>query len=1726
MRNLYAIALLLLSNIAFHPVSPVSPQITIPASSSASRPSTVLGQSATLLPNGQWLLLGGKAANGSVATATVVDPVRKSANTLKQGMLFARSWHSATLLPDGRVLIVGGVGSDGKVVANAEIFDPSLSTPGLTLSGLLPRAHHSATLLIDGSVLVAGGVGIDGLPLEAVERWDSQLQSASVLPAELHSGRHDHEASALPDGNVLLWGGTDAQGNPFPYADLYISEGQSFTTTTFEFPATADMNLPYLEASVPVDGATNVPGSIVVALRFSKALQVQSVNRAALQLSGPDGEVATRVVPAEGGLLGFVTPVSPLQPGTSYFLNISASVDANGLSVVQKTISFTTAGVQNAAKSESPQSSNGTVPSADVLPPLQAPPGVTALSGQALLLSGQPLANVTVSIGQKKARTDGTGRFLLPHIDDGHQVFVIEGQTANYGESSFGLFEVGTDIKAGITNVLPYKIWMTPLDTAHAISIPSPTTVDTIVSTPALPGLKLDLPAQTVIYDHYGHVVRQITITPIPLDRPPFPIPQGLNITFYFTIQPGGAYLRVAGDKYPRGARLIYPNIKNFLAESPVTFWNYDPDQKGWYVYGMGHVTPDRKEIMPDPGVSIYEFTGAMDGGSPNGPPSGPPPGGPPPPGEPVDATTGLFLYSHTDFNLPDTIPITVTRTYRQGDTTSRAFGLGTSISYDIFPVGEDQTYSYIDLVLPDGGRVHYVRTSPGTSYSNAVFLHNSTPTKFYGSTIFWDPTITTPNPAGGWRLVFKDGTSWGFPESANVTTGTRASLIFVQDRFGNTLNITRNFNNGTGDITQITSPNGRWLQFTYDNCNRIQQITDNIGRTTVYAYDSASCTGSTIGRLHTVTDPDSNITTYNYQGASPDQMTSIIDGRNITYLQNYYDSNNRVYKQQLPSGTFQFSYTTNSSGNVTQTNVTDPNGYVHQMNFSLPQTFPNGFQTGGYLASETYALGKPEQQTITYNLGTPDSNPGNFLQNVTDPLGRNTAFTYDALGNRTSVTQLSGTSGAATTSFTYEPQFSRLTSISDPLNNTTIFAYNDSSNQVVATDPLGNQWTTVENALGQVTSLKNPAGGSWTFGYSGGDVVSVADALNNITTFAYDGAGRELSVTDPLRERTTFAYDGLNDLTSVTDPLNEVTQYSYDQNRNLTTITDPKNTSNPIQFFYNNSNQVYKRTDALGNSDNYQYDANGNLACHTDRKGQVSVFAFDGLNRTTSAGYGAANCSATTFANSTTYTYDGGNRLRTAVDSLSGTVTLNYDGLDDVNYESSPQGTVNYLFDSSRRRTSMTVTGQPQITYGYDAANQLQQIKQGSSAITLNYDSVGRRSSLSLPNGLSVGYSYDAGSRLTGITYQEGATTLGQITYSYDSLGRRSAATGGYARANLPTALSSAVYNVANQISTWAGTSATYDLNGNLQSDGTNTYTWDLRNQLASISGGTTSSFQYDGLGRRTSKDINGTSTGFLYDGWNVTQELSGTTPTANLVTDLWVDAPFARTDSGGTKFFLSDGSGSTLALANTSGTVQTSYTYDPYGNTTVGGTSSTNSFQYAGRENDGTGLYFYRARYYKPGFERFLSEDPIGDYSEYAYELSSVVPFGLAGGVNRYAYAGDDPSDFIDPFGTQRQLPPPRPPAPPIRPPVPPLPPTPSPPLPQPPNPVGPPPYNPNIPPVTRPPDYGPEPPPVTNPPGYWPFPFPMPTLPTFPDPLLPIFDPCLLHPDWAWCRCPQWA
>ncbi len=1185
---------------------------------------------------------------------------------------------------------------------------------------------------------------------------------------------------------------------------------------------------------------------------------------------------------------------------------------------------------------------------------LHAPAGQTALAGRALRIDGLPLSGVRVWLEGSSviAHTGKDGRFLLPTASAGHRVLVVDGAPAARGGQRFGTFEVGVDLVAHRTTDLDYTLWMTALDPAGDHRIASPTGHETVITTPRIPGLEVRLPAGTVIRDAGGKVVRDLNITPIAVDRPPFPLPAHVEVPLYFTVQPGRAYLS-------KGAQIIYPNYSQLPAGQRVDFWNYDADDRGWYVYGRGTVSADAKQVIPDAGVRVWEFTGAMISSTPTPPASGPTAGDGASDGDPVDLQSGLFTYHKTDLVLADTIPIVVDHVYRQSDSNSYSFGLGTASYYDM-RLWSDDNYHVADLVLPTGGRVHYVRTSPGTGNVDAVYQASTTPGPFFGSVLKWD------DPRDGWDLTLSDGTTYIF--------GDMAGLQAIRDRYGNQLTITRQ-SGQVGAITQITSPHGRWVRFTYNGSNQLTQARDNGGRSVGYTYDTS-------GRLKTVTDAAARVTTYGYNAS--DQLTSVKNGRNNTYVSVTYDANGRVATQTAgDGGTYGFAYTLDGSGHVTSTTVTDPRNIQRKVSFN----------TDGYPISDVHAFGDAKAQSTTLERQTGTD----LLLSVTDPRARKTAYQYDASGNVTQVTELAGTASARSSTFTYDP-YAQLGSMTDPLGHTTTYAHGSHGELSSMTDPLGHQTTFTHNLDGQLASVTNALSKTTSFGYFNGDLVSVTDPLGRISSQFEDGFGRLSSRSTPAGRRTGFEYNADNDLTKVTDPLAAATTYGYDGDGNLTSVTDAR--SNATTATYDAMDRLASVTDPLLHATQAVYDKDGNLTQLTDRRGKVSTFAYDVLNRGTQAKYGVVGATAQSTID---YTYDNGNRLTQVVDSADGTYTPSYDDFDRLTSVAGPLGTVGYGYDNGDRRTGMTVPGQSQVTYGYDNADRLTSLTRGTQSVTLAYDNADRPTSTTLVDGIAETGSYDDADQLTAITYTKGATTLGDLAYEYDADGHRSATWGSYARTGIPAAMASATYNVVNERTAQGATTLTYDNAGNLTSDGTSTYTWDARGQLSAIAGPTAASFAYDPFGRRTTRTVGAATTKFLYDGPNVTQEQVGGSATANLLSG-GVDETFARTTTAGTDSYLSDVLGSTIALADASGAVQISYTYDPFGAVSSTGTANASPYRYAGREDDSTGLDYYRARYYSPTQARFISQDPAG--------MSG-------GGPNLYAYTGNDPTDMTDPTG-----------------------------------------------------------------------------------------------------------
>jgi Galactose oxidase, central domain len=276
-----------------------------------------VSHTATLLPNGKVLLVGGAPPDATpvtpafLASAELYDPVSNTF-TATGSMSTDRVGHTATLLADGKVLIAGG--RPFTEVPTAEIYDPA--TGRFTATGSLnvardgraaatPVARHAAVRLLDGRVLIAGGSFTAG---SSAELFDPATGTFSAT-GSMTQARDFAQAEVLTDGRALILDGSGNQG------DLY-----NVATGTFTATSPAPLNAPWrgiatarlADGRVLVVGGrhgvgTGVLGSLVAAPLVSAAQLFDPVSNAFMpsgRLIWPREEAtATRLV--DGRVLMF-----------------------------------------------------------------------------------------------------------------------------------------------------------------------------------------------------------------------------------------------------------------------------------------------------------------------------------------------------------------------------------------------------------------------------------------------------------------------------------------------------------------------------------------------------------------------------------------------------------------------------------------------------------------------------------------------------------------------------------------------------------------------------------------------------------------------------------------------------------------------------------------------------------------------------------------------------------------------------------------------------------------------------------------------------------------------------------------------------------------------------------------------------------------------------------------------------------------------------------------------------------------------------------------------------------------------------------------------------------------------------------------------------------------------------------------------------------------------------
>jgi RHS repeat-associated protein len=1262
--------------------------------------------------------------------------------------------------------------------------------------------------------------------------------------------------------------------------------------------------------------------------------------------------------------------------------------------------------------------------------------GQTTLSGRVLSTEDEPILGATVSLDGQTATTDAAGAFLLGGVPAGNRrPLMVDGRTASAPNRTYPVIIEPADLVAGQANLNPYTFYLPAIDTQYEVDVVP--NQDTVVTTPRVPGVQMTVPAGANLRNRDGSPVARVSITPVPIDRTPAPLPANVRTTLVFTSQPGGAIADVAMP-------VVYPNLAEADPGTRVELYAFDHDTVQWYVYGYGRVSDDGRSIVPevDPATGrqygLRDFSWHMANAAPSGNPgdSGDCPKNRT--SNPVDLSTGLKIESRVDIMFGGTRgEIILGRTYTsdRGTNLDRGrFGYGTRDNFDIRLRGG---------FAPGGaGRIVWPEQTSGWQF-------NYTRTASDGALIFTNNTIV--GQVGDEIRKLVDGTfEYRFKDASRLRFDTSRRLTAIVDRNQNTTSLSYD---GAGRLVQVTDAVGRSLTVEYNAAGDISRVTDPLRRQWQYDYQGLFDSGY----LTKVTDPLGHAISYGYaQG----RLATVTDKRGNLVKQIQYDNSGRVIRQDFAEGGYEtYAYTT-SGGVVTAVVITD----------SLGRQMKKRLNASGYVIEQTDSLGQTAIITRDFSTGLPLT--------ITGPCGcAEVTRDFDAQGNVTTITDRLG----HTTHYEYEPAYNKVAQITDPLGHATTFGYDTHGNLTTITDALNRTLTMTYDGFGELISISGPSGHASQFEYdASGNVKATRDALGNRATMEYDEIGRRIAMNDPLGRRTTIQYDALdrvisatgtagtttllvydangnatsltnalgkqwrsaydakNRVTSTTDPAGRTTQYGYDQGNELVRVTSPQ--GRVLQYAYDKRGQLKTITDPLGNQLQFTHDHSGNLTSVVDQRGYTTTFGYDELYRRTSTRNPLGQSSHVTYdavGNVTesvdrlgrrmtfsydelyritraiytdatvSYGYDSASRLTHIDDTQSGSIDWTYDDANRLLSETTAAGTVGYAYNAAGQIVSMTAADRAVVVYGYDAAGRVHTITQGAETFTYNYDGLSRLASLQRPSGITTAYSYDDVSRLSRLSHADAqGQAIEDYRYSY-SLDNQIEAINSLARGTrLPAATSAGEADGANRIPQFGAASSTFDVEGRTtassDAQGATSYSWDARSRLTQIglANGQTVSYGYDAAGRLASRTAGGRTTRYLYDGLSIVLDLADH-GNVDYLNGLGIDDKLRQTSGADTHYFLHDHLGSTLALTDASGAVVEHQQYEPYGATSG---SSLTRYGFTGRELDSaTGLMYYRARWYDPRQGRFISEDPVG----------------LAGGSNQYVYAANDPVNLTDPNG-----------------------------------------------------------------------------------------------------------
>lgn len=793
---------------------------------------------------------------------------------------------------------------------------------------------------------------------------------------------------------------------------------------------------------------------------------------------------------------------------------------------------------------------------------------------------------------------------------------------------------------------------------------------------------------------------------------------------------------------------------------------------------------------------------------------------------------------------------------------------------------------------------------------------------------------------------------------------------------------------NRAGDAIKAVNEMGKATVRVYDARRRMIQEIMHEGNSTTFAYDQNDnlVTKTAIAKSGSGLSNIVNSWTYH---PTFNKVATFVDGKSQTTTYSYDAVTGDLLSIQYPQVgglTPTVSLTFNARGQGLT--ITDPTGRVLKMVYDASTE---------KMTSLIEDFGVSPHLNLTTSFGY---NSVGDVTSVTDPLSNVVGIAFDAKRRPTQITA--------------PAPFSYLTKLSYDDNSNLVKL--EKQTNIPATPWQTTQWTYAAND--QPLSIIGPSGKTSTFGYNAlRQLTSVTNPLNQETQYAFDDAGRLSTVTDSAGiVGVTQAYTDNGLLASVTDARSNVTSYSFDGFDRPKRTTYPNTTYEEVTTYDANSNALVVRLrDAT--TITYTVDALNRVDTKSPTSQPTITYVYDLAGRvlSTSKPVVGGKPSSGTFSRD----YDSAGRFYRETYPGGKQFTHELDANGNVTKTTWPDGYyVERAYDELGRPTTVELNGAgtPAISVGYDALSRcISESKENGTSTAYVYEIDDVLSSLSHTfTSSTFALTAGAGGQANGNVSPLSGLTSSTLTYSYGSDASGDQATKVISDPQYrwaPSAVGTKTYGTADSISQYPtvdGVSQSYNSQGSKISDGTWTYGYNTEQQATSASkAGTSVSWDYDPNARQMEKTVNGASSIAYFSG----SEVMGDYDSAGTLQNRYVSGAFGepglQISSAGTKsYFHAEGDGSIVALSDAAGAVANRFSYSPFGESApLTGTP----FGFGGaRYEPATEKYVSSfGAAYDPGVGRMsqVMTRPIGDMNPNGGSGTNAAPpnMGLGGIFNQ---------------------------------------------------------------------------------------------------------------------------